>query len=394
MLEIVFFLVLLLGLFFHKSKGVRYLLIFYIFGIMTLNSYNPDYRSYNLIYANPNMADEEIGFRYLCKLGNALNISYDVFHFIIVFVALVLFLRGVNKLCKFEKVIPSNFYLASYMLFPMMLDVVLLRSFLSTCIIIYSLQFLYRKKNWQYIIGVLCASSIHVSSMFFLSLLLFNIFENNLKEKKGISIRTIRFRLRSKNKRSKGDRKRYKWVRFWGIVAIVALFIGLKTQFLQVFLTSLGLNAFKINLWLDGSNISFRMIILCIILNLVNFMAYYFIRQITLRGQYIDDIKNIDHLMYVTNYVLLINIILMAYSEQFIRLLGVGIIINSIYYSIILKKERRQKQRWKIMTYGMIPAISLFLYRMFAYVTPDGTKYIEYVFKCVLENNFFVDILR
>lgn len=393
MLQIVFFLVLILGLIFHKSKVIRYLLISYIFIVMTLNSYNPDYNSYNLIYANPDAAQEEIGFRYLCKLGNLFNLSYNMFHFIIVFVALVLFIRGVKTLCKFEEVIPSNFYLVSYMLFPMILDVVLLRSFLSTCIIIYSLHFLYEKKNGKYIIGVLCASTIHISSIFFFALLLFNIFESRpLNKRRSINFRKIVWK--RKTDKEPVIRKRYRWVKFCGIASIIVLFLALKTQILQVFLKSMGFNSLKITLWLDGSNISIRMVIICAVLNLANFIAYCFIRKVTFKGQYINDIKNIDRLMYSINYILLINIVLMVYSEQFIRLLGVGVIINSIYYSIILRKERKQRHRCMIMMCGIVPALSLFVYRMFAYVTPDGTRYIEYVFKCVLENNFLLKIFR
>lgn len=394
MLQVVFFLVLILGLIFHKSKAFRYLLISYILIVMALNNYNPDYRSYNLIYANPDVAQEEIGFRYLCKLGNMFNLSYDVFHFIIVFVALLLFIRGVRILGEFEKVVPSNFYLVSYMLFPMMLDVVLLRSFLSTCIIIYSLQFLYKKKTWKYIFGVLCASTIHNSSIFFFAFLLFDLFESKgLNKEKGVKLKIL-LRRKKRTDKEQAIRKRYGWVKFCIIVSIVFLFIGLKTRILQSFLTSMGFNSLKIELWLNGSNISVRMVIICAILNLINFITFYFIRRMAFKGEYINEMKNLDRLMYVINYILLINIILMIYSEQFIRLLGVGIILNSIYYSVILKKERKQKRRWMIIAYGMVPALTLFIYRMFAYVTLDGTLYIEYVFKCVLENNLLLEIFR
>lgn len=375
MLQITYFFMIIVGLIFYKSKIIHYFLIIYIFIVMALNNYNPDYRSYNLIYTNPSIAQEEIGFRFLCKLGNYLGFSYDLFHMVIVSIGLCLFIKGVFIFSKHGKVTPSNFYLVNYMIFPMVFDVILLRSFLASSIIIYALHFLSENKKKLYIIFIFIAASIHISSFFFLLLL-------------------IKIKFNYINISSTILKKRKKYIQILSLVGIIFLAIIIRLEVCKEFLILLGGNEVKIKLWLDGSNITLKMIIFCIFINLINYFTYCFIHYNYSKNDHINNIKEINNYVFIINHILLINIILMIYSDQFIRLLGVGIIMNSIYYSILLKKERKKKRCYLIMLLGITTPLILFIYKMFFYTTPNGKLYIEYVFKCILKNNFILDFFN
>ncbi len=384
MLQILFLVVVYIGILFYKSKAVNFVLVTYIAILVSLNSYNPDYNSYVLIYNAPEAAQEEIGFRFLCKIGNLLGLPYDVFHAVIVILAFGLFLHGAKLLFKSVGSKMNSFYLASYIVFPMALDVILLRSFLAASIIIYALHFLCQKKSIKYMASIMVASSIHISALFFLLLLPAAWLRKGNETLNGL--RAWREQLRDIN-------KRHRWVKIVIVLAIVAIVTLFRFRVPQLLLSQLGYSLVKINLWLDGGNITFRMIILCVILHFVNFIPYFLLRKLSFSGGYIDEIKQIDNLVMTVNYTLLINVVFMVYSDQFLRVLSVGVIINSLYYSVLLGKEKRQKMRFWIIILGMMAPAFLFLYRMFAYVTPNGVPYIEYIFNCVIENNFLLNFL-
>ena len=381
MLYYLFFLMAIIGIFFHRSKVVHWILMIYIFIIVSLNSYNPDYHSYFLIFDRPESAQEEIGFRWLCMIGEKIGLTYDQFHGIICLIALTLLFLGIRKLLKYDTGNNNNFALASYIIFPMMFDVTLFRSFISGCIIIFSLSFLYDKKCWKFVCVVLLASSIHVSSIMFLSLLLARkLNENHLKKRNTLISQDENYSIR---------KKRYRIV---GIIfsAILAMIILLKTNVLQAFLINVGVNTVKVNLMLNGQNITMRKIILTIGIHLVNFFVYKFIHRKFVFGASIERHLEMDRIVYVMNYILLLNAVFTIYSDQFLRILGVGIIINSIYYSALLNIEYSQRRRWIYMYTGIVPAFMLFLFRMFAYYTPQGEVYYSYIFKCVIDNNFIL----
>lgn len=382
MLQVIFFLVVIIGLICGKSKMMRIIMIGYIGVVIALNSYNPDYLSYVLIYQKPSTAKEEIGFRFLCGIANRVGLSYDQFHFIIVVLGLILLIRGTNWLFKMENVRATNYYLVSYMFYPMMMDVVLLRSFLSTCIILYGFHFLLQKRRGFYIATVLVASTIHISSLFFLLFLLEDKI-HNIDLKRNVIAGNV-----------KANKKRHRKIILISFTIIVILFVVLKFEVLQNLMIIIGFNALKVDIILDGSNINAKMIIYGIIIGMINYVPFMLNRRMAKKADYIDCIGNYDNLMLTVNLVLLINIVLVIYSDQFLRLLSVGVMLNSIYYSVLMKMENRRTRRWLIMLTGLIAPVFLFWYRMFVYKTAYGIPYIDYVFKCVLENNFFINFFK
>lgn len=381
LLYFLFFLIAITGILFHRSKIVYALLAIYIFIVMALNSYNPDYNSYYLIFENPSSAQEEIGYKWLCAIGSKMGLSYDQFHGIIVVLSLILLMKGIKKLVKKDSGRNNNFALASYMFFPMMLDVVLFRSFISGCIIIYSLHYLYEKKCWKYVIGVLLASLVHISSLFFLGLLLARRIDQNKLENYSL------FSISDANKKEKRDKRR---IAIFIIVMVILLVVLLRMNIVQSILLKAGVNSVKVGLWLSGNNITLRKIILLVGLHLVNFVIYRIIHREFVIGPSFNGSLEIDRIVYVMNYILLVNSIFTVYADQFLRILGVGIIVNSIYYSVLLNLECKQMKRWLYILLGITPAVLLFIFRMFAYQTPFGEAYFSYVFKCIIDNNFLL----
>lgn len=384
MLYFLFFLVLILGAIFRKSQMYFYCIAVYIFVVMGLNTYNPDYNSYLRIYENPAMADEEIGYRFLCWLGNSAGLSYDAFHLCIVVIGLILMISGIRALLRTQRIKYVNLCLSVYMLFPMMFDIILVRSFVASCIIIYSLQFLMKRKYFRYVAGTLLATSIHISSAFFLLLLLAGFIKNSQVDYTNYTVKVKR----------NVDNRHKKWLKWIIVVGIVLIIVALRGQFVQNFLLNIGYSGLKVSLMLSGDRITFRKILVCIILHAINFMCYFLTRRNYIQRMQLESIRNLDRIVYTMNLALLVNIVFTVYSDQFLRLLGVGITINSIYYTALISKESQQFQRLKLILLAYIPALVMFAYRMFMYVTPNGELYIDYVFKTILDNNFLVRLFN
>ena len=382
----IFFLMAILGLIFHRSKVVSFIVGLYIIILASLNSNNPDYHSYFLIYNNPATAQEEFGFRFLCTLGNKLGMSYDVFHFIIIIIGFYFLFKGVYYLRKRVSTRFDNIFLVSYMFFPLMNDIVLVRSFLSACLIIYSLHFLYDNKYIKYIVVVLLATTIHVSSLFFLILLLKSRVkrEDNYGENQELSDEAII-----------QNRKYRRHTVLIFILIFVTVIILLRSNVLQALMGNAGFNTLKIELWLSGNTITLRKIIFCAVLHLVNFAVFFFVRRYNSKNDSAsntNDFIKFENILFVLNCAMLINIILTVYSDQFLRLLGIGVMINSIYYMIIIGKERHQLRRIALLFCSITPAVLLFVLRMFGYQTPTGQVYFDYIFKEVIDNNFIFQI--
>ena len=384
MLFVIFFGIATLGILFHRSKIMRFILVFYTWILMAFNTYNPDTLSYQIIYNNPMSAQEEIGFKLLCLIGKKIGMSYDVFHFFLITLSLIFAYKGINELRKRNKTGWDNLIFVTYLFFPMMFDIVLVRSFVSACIIIYALKDLYDAKYIKYTLFILVAASIHISSVFFLLLLLvatikrFN--RDNCVENKYLFKRIDTY-----------SKRRVCFL----VAGVIVLFVFLlRTNILQTVLLNLGFNPVKINLWLSGSNITIRKVLLCTMLHLVNYFTFIFIRRTYLKSSNRRMYSRLDGIVYVLNNILLLNIVFTIYADQFLRILGVGIIINSIYYSCIIQLQNMHLKRLAMLNCSILPAIVMFVFRMFAYYTPYGEQYIIYIFKTILENNVFVNLLR
>lgn len=373
---LLFFVLAIIGLFFHRSKYVSYILGVYIFVVAAFNIDNPDYHSYILIYNDPMGAQEEIGFRLLCLLGNTLGLSYNAFHFVIVLLGFILLIKGISIIRKHESVGFDNIVEVSYMFYPMMNDIILIRFFLVACIIIYALHFLLDGERIKFLLSIMMASTIHISALFFLILLLGysrekanGVFEENV----GLFL-SKRFLTKQ-------------MIAVLTVLITAAFVLLLKMSIPQEILRMAGYSSKKIDIMLAGTSITFRKVLFYILLYFSNFAVFIIIRRRGMRTHVIQKHAKIDMLAYVLNCAMLINIVFTIYSDQFLRLLGLTLMINSLYYMVILGEERCWRNRALIVVLGMLPAVFMFVLRMFIYVTPSGVIYFDYAFKTIINNN-------
>ncbi len=115
------------------------------------------------------------GWYYLCRLFYNLGFSYRGMVIIIIFISCYLLHKFITYFdCK------ENFFWASFLIFPALIQCVQLRFFLGTSIVMFFLKYLLTDKtNWlMYIAGTILASTIHASCMIFLIFLVLRIFKN------------------------------------------------------------------------------------------------------------------------------------------------------------------------------------------------------------------------
>ena len=138
------------------------------------NTGNADYMNYNIAYyynavSNINWS-KEVGFQLLCKLFYKFGLQYNQFLVIISIIGLLLITSTVRRYTK-----NVAFILATYFIFPFMLDVVQVRNFMAMAIVVFALRFLIERKKWgevKYIILVMFASTIHYIALFYFLFLL------------------------------------------------------------------------------------------------------------------------------------------------------------------------------------------------------------------------------
>lgn len=154
------------GLKANKSKLVTIMFLAYFWILMGLNTNSPDYLSYERYYLYTNQVNVEWGFALLCNLMRNMGLTY--FQFRMVFAAFysILTVATAKRLTSHV-----NYVLAMFLLLPFIINVSGIRYALAAMIVCYGIPYLmpdYKHGNLKYIICVVIASSIHVSSLFFL----------------------------------------------------------------------------------------------------------------------------------------------------------------------------------------------------------------------------------
>lgn len=166
-------ILLLLGLQCRKSKPVTFLILLYFWVIMGLNTYTPDYESYKLIYfystnvySNVNV---ESGFRAICVLFNNLGASYQQFRMIWAAIYAILAFFTARRLSSHV-----NYVLAMFLLWPFIPFVSGLRMAMAVMIVCFSIPFLLedgKRGIVKYVIGIVIAAQIQMSTLFYLILI-------------------------------------------------------------------------------------------------------------------------------------------------------------------------------------------------------------------------------
>lgn len=180
-------LLVFLGAFFsiinNKSRYVYAYLIVLLWIISSFTYGNADETIYISRYTNIEAwkSNTELLYYYLIKFANSINLNYVQFKMLTSTIQLALISSTVLKYSK-----KPNLVIVFYFIFPFMMNVAQMRNALATSIFIFSLRFLIedlhrdsliRKRllttnELKYIIGIVIASFIHTSAIFWLLLLI------------------------------------------------------------------------------------------------------------------------------------------------------------------------------------------------------------------------------
>lgn len=154
------------GLKAHKSKFVTILFLIYFWIIMGLNTNTPDYSSYERYYLYTYQFYVEWGFALLCNICRKLGLTYMQFRMVFAAIYSILTIATAKRLTSHV-----NYVLAMFLLLPFVLNVSGIRYALASMIVCYGIPYLipdHKHGTLKYILCIILASSIHLSSVFFL----------------------------------------------------------------------------------------------------------------------------------------------------------------------------------------------------------------------------------
>lgn len=159
---------------------VKILLLFFIWTLIGLNTYSPDYASYEAVYNGTYYGlNIDVGFKACCDFFSSLGLSYQQFRMVWSFLYVILLNNFVTRNTK-----SPNLALSLMLICPVLLDVSGIRSCVAYLI---ALNFAVLLKNPTlknkivYTVGVLLAATIHVTAVFYLIFLLIGVQFNKKK---------------------------------------------------------------------------------------------------------------------------------------------------------------------------------------------------------------------
>ncbi|PKM90622.1 MAG: hypothetical protein CVU85_00245 [Firmicutes bacterium HGW-Firmicutes-10] len=166
----------------RKSKLFSlYIFIFFVI-IFGLNNhhlgysdyYNMDFENYYTAYLSSanqiSPRNMEIGFKIVMYISNLLGLSLNSFRFIIGLFGFSLIFITIKKYSSYP-----NYVLSLYLIYPFINDVIQIRNFIAASIVIFSIRYLLEDKKGnllKYALFVFLASLFHISSLFYLVLIL------------------------------------------------------------------------------------------------------------------------------------------------------------------------------------------------------------------------------
>ena len=163
MLVNIFFLLVILGLIFPKSRIIS-IAVFVLVWVLMWNETLLDYANYEYMYDF--QAASDLGYQYLCDFFYNANLPFLICKVSLTGVATLLFCIFVLR----NSIYPG-FVASTYLLCCSVLDMEQFRNFISFSLVLTAIPLLFDNDNRKKIIYfgvVLLASSIHVSSLFFL----------------------------------------------------------------------------------------------------------------------------------------------------------------------------------------------------------------------------------
>lgn len=356
---VLYWLTFFLGLAFPRNKLITFLIIGYIFLLMAFNTYNADYGNYESMYVFVGLGEysgwiKDFGYIFLVEQANRLGLNYQ--EFLIVFFAIcAIILLGIVK--KYS--MSPNSVLSFIMLYPLFINIIQLRTFLAILVIIYAIQYLnkYSFKNVvKYLLYLSIATSLHLSSAFFIILLLAYI------------------------------RKRT-YLLLIGIVAILVLAssIPFVMQIINTFTEG------KLDSYSESNYVTLNKTMRVLFFGisstfLVLYMRYFMKRHFLFNHQY-DGVMARCALL-----VLPVSVIAILFSNEFERFSRVGyILIYIMFFNIFNYKTVNLIDKLKLV---FLFIISIFSYIFFQYYFrfSDTIPFSEAVFKTIIEYNSIIGV--
>lgn len=167
----VFFI--MIGIVKRDSRFLSCVLLFYIWCLIGLNTYTPDYASYEAVfngtYYGLNM---NVGFEFCCTLFRTMGFTYQQFRMIWALIYIALLANFVLRNTK-----SPNFVFSMMLICPVLLDVSGIRSG-AAYLLALNFSMLLKKPTFKnrclFVVGTLIASTIHITAVFYLIFLLIN----------------------------------------------------------------------------------------------------------------------------------------------------------------------------------------------------------------------------
>lgn len=333
-----------------KNNILQYVVLCFIAFMMGRGAITHDNLNYQILYSYAEFMDlkdtYEPGYLFLSKIGIYFDLDYIQYRTLIVFLSLLLMNRLVKKIAK-----RNSFYF--YFLFCFMsifIESEQLRSFIAFSIVAYGLSFfLFSQKKIPTIIYIICvilASTVHISSLAYLILLL------------------VKF---------KNRKKLIRLIVWFSIIACFGIFTGiLNIGFVKNILSSIAEGG-------DGrldayGSISVNLgFMYAFVLNILSLGLLYFLatnsskeyRQYVIRGYENNELKIKNSIL---EFVILINLVSIIYFPlymfdlQFIRLSRNILLINLMTFAMFFLRYRYVKiNSALILTLSMI-VISFWFY--------------------------------
>lgn len=170
---LIFFIVILTSFAYIFTKRKLFITItIVVLGVFCyLNTNLPDNANYKTFYDSVGKGDNSeflgVGWLYLSKIGNYIGLSYEAFKSIVYVFALSLLAISINLISKQSQ--PAFLF---YLIFPGLLDVIQIRFFLASSLMIFGFVLLVRTKGIlgiiSYLLFLIPAILIHNSTLFFI----------------------------------------------------------------------------------------------------------------------------------------------------------------------------------------------------------------------------------
>lgn len=369
MVILISIVLLALGLTFKRSRGLFIITIFFFWTLMTFIYNNADQEIYLSRYYNPELwvNNSEFLFSLLINICRKLGLTFIEYKGIISAIEISLVGSTIWKYSKYPNVI-----LIMYFLCPFEYHVSQVRFALATAVFVFALQYLFNDNSkkigfdvtineLKYIIGVLIASFIHTSAIFWILLLI---------AKKC----SLRFNLT--------------FMLLFNALILYVISPSLISKFLNLFGTTNRMSAYLSTAYQLSSSRTFGQ------LKVVLVTAFFEILMciIVLRYKhYFEDTDKIMLLLKIDIITLIIIGIILKYTSEMYRLQEGLILVNYVYLTNAIPTESFMKVKTNVYAFSVEILLILFVFTLFYMKVLDSINIYD-VWYPMFQNNYLYEL--